>query len=73
MIILQLLEQSRCRHVFSRMSALPQALDCIVFFQLILGEIKRHHMSGLRDKKKLVHCCRAFILQNAGGIRKMLI
>lgn len=33
------------------MSGLPQALDCIVSFQLIWGKITRHHMSGLEDKK----------------------
>lgn len=37
MIILNLPEQSQCRHVFNRMSGLPRALDCIVSFQLIWG------------------------------------
>lgn len=34
-IILNLLGQSQCRHMFNRMSGLPQALDCIVSFLLI--------------------------------------
>ena len=72
MIILHLPEQSQRRHVFNRMSALPRALDCIVSFQLIWGEIKRHHMSGLGEREH-IHRRRVFILQNTGGIRKMLI
>lgn len=37
MIILNLLEQSLRRHVFNRMNALLQALDCIVSLLLIWG------------------------------------
>lgn len=37
MIILNLLEQLLQRHVFNRMNALLQALDCIVSLLLIWG------------------------------------
>lgn len=40
MIILNLLEQSLRRHVFNRMNALLQALDCIVSLLLIWGGCK---------------------------------
>lgn len=66
MIILNLLEQSLRRHVFNRMNALLQALDCIVSLLLIWGgagcggggvsggwDIKRYHMSRHKDKQHL--------------------
>lgn len=62
------------RHMFKRLSSLPQAPDCIVSSLLIWGEIEKaptEWASAL--KKHQIHCRRAFILQNTGGISNMLI